>query len=967
MPRRFSSARGFTLDRDRGLSDGGALLTLTAEQVRTLAPDASAARSGEVLGDGRRWTAQGRSDAAAWGLCQGSGSTPYQVAVDFSGPAYKCSCPSRKIPCKHALGLMFLVADGGAPTADPPDWVRSWLEGRAGRAAAAATRAERAPAIDPEARAKRIATRERKVAAGIDELDRWLRDLMRRGLDSTRSEGYRFWDAMGARLVDAQAGGLGRSVRGLASAANSGDAWPHLLLEGAGRLHLLCEAYRRSDQLPEDLKADVRSLVGWNVKEDELDPANAVEDRWVVIGQRIDDRGDIVTARTFLLGETSARVGLHLAFGVGAAPPTLLAVPGQAFRATVTFHPSATPLRVAVRPPIVPDGEATAISPASTLAAAVEDHAARLARNPFVGSWPIIIGDVVPVLRGDQLLVRDVEGTALSLVTAGVAPRLLAVSGGHPILLVAEWDGAWLRPLAAFADGRLASVTAEADTSEVKIDDPEWTALVSAALLGTERTGGSAPIPTSVADLVAEADAEGAILSAAASMAVRRRAGRTTTLDQAPLPPPAELDPRPQLTGSPARYVGLAFEERPSLAPEILELVRRTGRRLPDEWLPDLMALANRIDFEDAGILDLGGNRAAWLARSLPELAGDTWWGMDQDWDEAWAAARTGAARAALMRRLRQVDLPRARQSLADWWLGIASEDRARILAAVETGLDPTDEPFLAQALEDRRADVRRTAARLLVLIPDSALARRLEDAARPLLASGGLVRKSLKVSLPTPSEEFETLGVAGRPAPGYGERAWLLRSILAHIRPERWTEWLQTDAAGLVEQAARSDEARPLIEGWIEATARFRDPMWAAAILRSKVVPTKVSMNIGTVLDGLPPAERGLAVADAFAVHDPALLAGLAAAVPAPWPKALGDAVLTAARGIGQDQYPAPGFYDLVRGAALRLPPDRADELEAVASFKGEFRPALIDVIETTRLRARIHQAFAAVPPLSR
>ena len=99
-------------------------------------------------------------------------------------------------------------------------------------------------------RAPNGSRRERKVAAGIDELDRWLRDLMRRGLDSTRSEGYRFWDAMGARLVDAQAGGLGRSVRGLGSAANSGDAWPHLLLEGVGRLHLLSEAYRRADRSP---------------------------------------------------------------------------------------------------------------------------------------------------------------------------------------------------------------------------------------------------------------------------------------------------------------------------------------------------------------------------------------------------------------------------------------------------------------------------------------------------------------------------------------------------------------------------------------------------------------------------------------------------------------------------------------------------------------------------------------------
>src|SRR5262245_5484426 len=123
------------------------MLTLTAEQVRTLAPDASAARSGEALGTPKRWTDAGRSKGAAWGLCQGSGSTPDQVAVDLAGPAYKCSCPSRKIPCKHALGLLFLIADGGAPTVTPPDWAQSWLDGRASRAAAVATRAASAPDV----------------------------------------------------------------------------------------------------------------------------------------------------------------------------------------------------------------------------------------------------------------------------------------------------------------------------------------------------------------------------------------------------------------------------------------------------------------------------------------------------------------------------------------------------------------------------------------------------------------------------------------------------------------------------------------------------------------------------------------------------------------------------------------------------------------------------------------------------
>lgn len=936
------------------------MLTLTAEQVRTLAPDAAAARSGEALGSPRRWSGAGRSDVAAWGLCQGSGSTPYQVAVDIAGPAYKCSCPSRKIPCKHALGLLFLVADGGASAANPPDWVQAWLDSRTSRAAAAATRAERPSEVDPEARARRIATRERKVAAGIDELDRWLRDLMRRGLDSARSEGYRFWDAMGARLVDAQAGGLGRSVRGLGSAANSGDAWPHLLLEGAGRLHLLSEAYRRADKLPEDLRADVRSLVGWNVKEDELDPALAVEDRWLVIGQRIDDRGDIVTARTFLLGEASGRLGLQLAFGVGAAPPTLLAVPGQAFRATATFYPSATPLRVAVQVPIEPDADVTAVPGAMTLTRVVEEHAVRLASNPFAGAWPVLVADVVPVLHDDRLLVRDADGTALPIVSADVAPRLLAVSGGHPIVLVAEWDGAWLRPLAAFADGRLAAVSADPEPAEVNVDDPDWAALVSAALLGTERTGGTAPIPDSVTALVVGTDTEGAILVAAGTMAVRRRAGRTTTMDETVLPTAAEPDQRRQLTGAAARYVGLAFEERPSLAPEVLELVRRSGRRLPDEWLAELLALVARTAGSDTDLVDLGGPRAAWLARTFPDLAGDVWWRMGEDWDDAWGVAQSGAARAALIQRFRELDVPRARLSLATWWSDVASEDRAPLLAAIAVNIDPADESFVAAALEDRRADVRRTAARLLVLLPDSDLTRRLEEEARPLMTIEGRLRKSLKVSLPALSEEFEALGFTGRPASGYGERAWLFRQILAHVRPGRWTEWLPVDAAGLVDQAVRSDEARPLLEGWIDSTGRFGDPAWASAILRNNDVPARVNTNIDQVLEALSPADRAETVAHAAASLDPSVLASLAAAIPAPWPQPLGDTVLAAARAAGREQFPAPGLYELVRAAALRLPPDRADELEVAATYKDELRPALIDVVETIRLRARIHAAFA-------
>jgi hypothetical protein len=179
----------------------------TPDQVRSIAPDPAAARAGEALANRRTWSATGRNDRAAWGLCQGSGASPYQTIVDFAGPAFKCSCPSRKFPCKHSLGLLFLLAaDTSAfPTADPPAWTTEWLDSREQRAERAEARAAVKDAEpDPAARAKRIQARERKVDAGLADLDRWLRDLVRRGLAAAKSEGYAFWDQAGARLVDAQ-------------------------------------------------------------------------------------------------------------------------------------------------------------------------------------------------------------------------------------------------------------------------------------------------------------------------------------------------------------------------------------------------------------------------------------------------------------------------------------------------------------------------------------------------------------------------------------------------------------------------------------------------------------------------------------------------------------------------------------------------------------------------------------------
>ena len=89
-------------------------LSWTPDQVLSLAPDSSSAKSGRELSSPGKWVGFARSadESALWGECQGSGRLPYQTQIDLSGgtPTFKCTCPSRKFPCKHGLGLFLMYA-----------------------------------------------------------------------------------------------------------------------------------------------------------------------------------------------------------------------------------------------------------------------------------------------------------------------------------------------------------------------------------------------------------------------------------------------------------------------------------------------------------------------------------------------------------------------------------------------------------------------------------------------------------------------------------------------------------------------------------------------------------------------------------------------------------------------------------------------------------------------------------------
>src|SRR5438105_1954963 len=156
----------------------------TVDEVLGLAPDGSSAGAARRLSLSAVWSQAGSSGSLLWGRCQGGARQPYQVTIDLDEPSFRCSCPSRKHPCKHGLALLLLWAEGDGSVADdarPADFAAEWVQRLAAKAPAAA-RAERDTAPpDPEAQARRLAQRIETMSAGIDEFERWLFNRVGRG------------------------------------------------------------------------------------------------------------------------------------------------------------------------------------------------------------------------------------------------------------------------------------------------------------------------------------------------------------------------------------------------------------------------------------------------------------------------------------------------------------------------------------------------------------------------------------------------------------------------------------------------------------------------------------------------------------------------------------------------------------------------------------------------------------------
>ncbi|MDG9716859.1 SWIM zinc finger domain-containing protein [Streptomyces sp. DH24] len=432
----------------------------TADQVLALAPDDASRRAAGRLGAAGPWSGTGQDGGTVWGLCGGSGGGPYRTVVDLaggSGPAYRCSCPSRKLPCKHALGLLLLWASAAdaVPPGQPPDWAAE--RPATGRERPTANRpgggaGSGSGAADPEAARHRAERRAERITAGAGELEQRLADLLRAGLAGAEQAGYGLWEETAARMVDAQASGLASRVRELGAIPSSGSDWPVRLLEESALLHLLNRAWLRRALLPDDLAATVRSRVGLPA----TPSGPPVRDRWLVLAQYDTSDSRLTTRRIWLYGAGSQRTALLLSYGAAGRAPELALPVGLTLDAEVSPYPGRVQraaLGERFAAPVVTQARPAGVSTAR----AVARYGAALRDDPWLDSVPVTLDRVVPTPDGDAWQLADADGdTALPLTPAARSRpglwRLVALSGGAPVRVFGECGHQGFTPLTAWPE-----------------------------------------------------------------------------------------------------------------------------------------------------------------------------------------------------------------------------------------------------------------------------------------------------------------------------------------------------------------------------------------------------------------------------------------------------------------------------------------------------------------------------------
>ncbi|HBE18795.1 MAG TPA: hypothetical protein DEG17_11630 [Cyanobacteria bacterium UBA11149] len=362
-----------------------------------------------------------------------------------------------------------------------------------------------------------------------------------------------------------------------------------------------------------------------------------------------------------------------------------------------------------------------------------------------------------------------------------------------------------------------------------------WQDILTTALVGTERKT-LTPIPPTnqLSQLLSQLnyrDPEGTLLSAAAIISLYQKAEQISVIDNQTLPTPSQNCDLSICSPLAAEYLKVIFlKERLLLLSEWLTTAAAAKKQVPAYSLPELLELGRTSPHLRLAIMPVLGKRGRWLAAQNPQWD----YVVGEDIEITWQTG-SNAARQLLFQQIRTENPAAAREKLIKIWAEEKSEEKLGFLQISPTGLNKDDEPFLEAALDDKSPEVRQKAAELLAHLPESRLCQRMATrVTSALIIKQNRHRLHLDFNLSHGSDEGMLRdGIDSKNSPKLlGKKAWQILQIVAATPLSLWSQINDISPIEWIQAAKRSEWDRTLVDGWVVAALRQKNPEWAEVLL---------------------------------------------------------------------------------------------------------------------------------------
>jgi hypothetical protein len=265
-------------------------MNISKDYLSTVAPNDAALRNGEGLVKKNSFSGLTASGDGTYigGLCSGSGANPYNCSADFIDPAspvFRCSCPSRQIPCKHVIGLLFAFADGRHfNEGEIPEDILDKRKKKEQRASAKETTSNDAPPKDTPARRRAALKKIEAQLSGLEEAEKIIHNITQAGLGTLDARKAQTIRSLVKQLDSYYIPGIQSELYDLLGIFGQGGEVPyHQCTNKIVRLHILITRARayfeKKQESPDqmDTGSEIEELTGYPWKLEELHQYNLFE------------------------------------------------------------------------------------------------------------------------------------------------------------------------------------------------------------------------------------------------------------------------------------------------------------------------------------------------------------------------------------------------------------------------------------------------------------------------------------------------------------------------------------------------------------------------------------------------------------------------------------------------------------------------------------------------------------------